>query len=82
MRRLFKSSTDKKVMGVLGGMGEYFGIDPTILRVGVLLLHWIPITIPAYILLGILLPYDYQVDRVTRRQQSSTTSFYEEVKKQ
>jgi phage shock protein PspC (stress-responsive transcriptional regulator) len=30
MKRLVKR--DKKIFGVCGGLGEYFGIDPTIVR--------------------------------------------------
>ena len=31
-KRLFKSN-DKKLFGVCGGLGEYFNIDPTFIRV-------------------------------------------------
>lgn len=31
-RRLYLSDTNKKLGGVCGGVGEYFGIDPTIVR--------------------------------------------------
>ena len=31
-KRLYKSATDKKICGVCGGIAEYFGIDPTIIR--------------------------------------------------
>lgn len=31
-KRLFKSS-DKKLFGVCGGLGDYFDIDPTFVRV-------------------------------------------------
>ena len=61
-KKLFKSSTDKHIMGVCGGLAEYFNIDPTIVRVIFFILlvagssgFWL------YILLGLLLPYDYQV---------------------
>jgi phage shock protein C len=33
-QRLTRSSTDKKIGGVSGGLGAYFGIDPTLVRVG------------------------------------------------
>ena len=33
-KRLTKSNTNKMLSGVLGGIGEYFGIDPTLVRVG------------------------------------------------
>lgn len=31
-KRLYKSKTNKTIAGVCGGIGEYFGIDPTIIR--------------------------------------------------
>ena len=33
-RRLYKSSGDKMMSGVSGGMAEYFGIDPVFVRLG------------------------------------------------
>ena len=32
-KKLKRSSTDKKLCGVCGGLGEYFSIDPTIVRI-------------------------------------------------
>ena len=32
MKKLFRSSTDRKICGVCGGIAEYFNIDPTIVR--------------------------------------------------
>ena len=34
MKQLRKSNTNKKIAGVCGGIGEYFGIDPTLVRLG------------------------------------------------
>ena len=31
-KRLYRSTTDKKIAGVAGGLGEYFEIDPLIVR--------------------------------------------------
>ena len=31
--RLYRSSTDKVLAGVCGGLGDYFNIDPTIIRI-------------------------------------------------
>lgn len=33
-KKLYKSSTNKIIFGVCGGLGEYFDIDPMIVRVG------------------------------------------------
>jgi len=32
-RRLTLSASDRKIGGVCGGIAEYFGIDPTLIRV-------------------------------------------------
>ena len=32
-KKLYRSMTDKKIAGVCGGLGEYFNIDPVILRI-------------------------------------------------
>jgi phage shock protein C len=32
MERLFRSRSDRKILGVCGGLGTYFDIDPTVLR--------------------------------------------------
>ena len=35
-KRLYKSRTNRVLCGVCGGIGEYFGIDPTIVAAPVL----------------------------------------------
>lgn len=42
-KRLFKSIRDRKLCGVCGGIGEYFNIDSTIIR-----LIWLLLTIPSF----------------------------------
>jgi phage shock protein PspC (stress-responsive transcriptional regulator) len=32
-KRLYRSTTDRKIAGVCGGLAEYFGIDPVIIRI-------------------------------------------------
>lgn len=31
-RRLFRSRTNRSIAGVCGGLGEYFNVDPTLVR--------------------------------------------------
>ncbi len=56
-RRLYRSQRDKIVGGVAGGLGEYFDIDPVIVRIIFVVLTvaggW---GIPAYILCWIIIP--------------------------
>lgn len=33
MKKLYKSDKNKTLAGVIGGIGEYFNVDPVILRV-------------------------------------------------
>ncbi len=40
-KRLTKSKTDRKLFGVCGGLGEYFGIDPTLVRLAFVLLSFL-----------------------------------------
>lgn len=37
-RKLKKSASNKKVAGVCGGIADYFDLDPTLIRVGCILL--------------------------------------------
>ena len=34
MKKLHKSSTNKMIAGLCGGIAEYFDIDPTLVRLG------------------------------------------------
>lgn len=71
-KRLYKSSTDKQIMGVCGGLGEYFNIDPTIIRVIFLVLFFTwGSGFLIYLVLGLVLPFDYQVSNVTRKNTES-----------
>ena len=33
MKKLYRSKKDRKIAGICGGLGEYFKIDPTLVRV-------------------------------------------------
>ena len=39
-KRLYRSRTDRKLAGVCGGIAEYYGWDPTLVRVA-----WIVLTL-------------------------------------
>ena len=49
---------DAKIMGVAAGIADYTGIDPTIVRLGLVALTLLtgPVTIFFYILTGLLAP--------------------------
>ncbi len=49
-KKLYLSDTDKKILGVCGGIGEYFGIDSTLIRLG-----WIFLLLPTAFIGGIVM---------------------------
>lgn len=57
-RRLYRSDRDRKLTGVSGGLGEYFGIDPTLIRIGWVLAGFAtgPGVLVAYAILAVLMP--------------------------
>lgn len=36
-KRLYRSKTNKVIAGVCGGLGEYFNVDPVVIRIGVVI---------------------------------------------
>ena len=58
-KRLTRSRAEKMIGGGCGGLGEYFGVDPTIIRV-----LWVVITllggagVIAYLILWIVMPLE------------------------
>ena len=57
MKQLYKSNTNKKVAGVCGGIGEYFGIDPAIVRLGFVALSLLAGGgLAVYIIAAIIMP--------------------------
>jgi phage shock protein C len=56
-KRLMRSSRDKKIAGVCGGLADYFDLDPTIVRVVWLLAIFFAGTgFLVYVILWIVLP--------------------------
>lgn len=56
-KRLFRTRRDRKFLGVCGGIANYFGFDPTVVRIiFVLSTIFYGSTLLIYIILGIVLP--------------------------
>ena len=56
-KRLYRSTRDRMIWGVCGGLARYFSIDPTIVRViFILLIFANGLGILAYLILAILMP--------------------------
>jgi len=49
VKKLYKSKDNKVISGVIGGIGEYFDIDPVILRLG-----WLLVLVATAVIPGII----------------------------
>ena len=64
-KKLYKSSNDKVLAGVCGGIGEYFAVDPVIIR-----LLWVVFSLMAgagliaYIIAAIIMPLNPAYDPI------------------
>jgi phage shock protein C len=66
MKRLYRSERDKMLGGVCGGLGDYFNLDPTLVRLGWVVLTIFPscgFGILAYIIAAIVIPSESHVQR-------------------
>ena len=61
-KKLYKSNQNKMICGVCGGIGEYFGIDPTIIRLALAIFCvMVGAGILAYILAAVIVPSNPEI---------------------
>jgi phage shock protein C len=58
IRRLMRSSDDKMVAGVCGGLARYLGVDPTLVRVAavIALVFAFPAAVIGYVVAWAIMP--------------------------
>ena len=63
MKKLYRSDTDKKLCGVLGGLAKYMGIDSTVLRIVYVLLSLFVLGCPViiYIIAALIIPREPEI---------------------
>lgn len=61
-KRLYKSSRNKKICGVCGGIAEYLNMDPTVIKLitAIIALSW-GSGIILYIIMAFVMPYDNEI---------------------
>ena len=65
-KRLYRSRSDKKIAGICGGMGKYFGVDPVLFRiVWLLLLLGMGAGLVVYLILWLVIPMEPQSTAAT-----------------
>ena len=57
-KRLYRSDKDKMISGVCGGIAEFFALDPTLVRLGYILLSVFTVFsgVLAYFILWVVVP--------------------------
>lgn len=72
-KRLYRSSDQKMFLGVCGGLGEYFDIDPTIIRVIFAVTTLLAGTsIAVYAVLALIMPSEASLDADPRTAAQNT----------
>ncbi len=67
MKRLYLSKDNKKIFGICGGIGEYFDIDPTVIRVIAIIAGIATAVIPsvvAYFIAWLIIPKNPEINEV------------------
>ena len=63
-RRLTRSTSDRRIAGVCGGIAKYLNIDPTVVRILLLIsIFFGLIGIWAYLIVWIAAPEDNRIER-------------------
>ena len=60
-RRLYRRRRDRRLFGVLGGIAEYFALDPSLVRIGYALITVFTVGLPGillYVLMAIIIPIE------------------------
>jgi len=63
-KKLYRSRTDKKLCGVCGGLGKYFNLDPTLVRLATVVFALCAgCGLLAYILAALIVPEEpYEIE--------------------
>ncbi len=58
-KRLYRSESDRKIAGVLGGLSDYLGVDPSLVRIAYAVLTILTGFVPGlflYLLMAFIVP--------------------------
>ncbi len=57
MKKIYRSRKDRMIFGVCGGLGEYFEVDPSIIRIAwIFSCPFLGLTILPYFIIAVILP--------------------------
>jgi Putative stress-responsive transcriptional regulator len=58
MKKLYRSRNNRRIFGVCGGLAEYFGVDPVLIRIIAALSILSGLGIMVYIIMAIIVPLE------------------------
>ena len=59
MKHLTRSKTNKMLLGICGGLGEYIDVDPTIIRIFAIMIGIIFVpSVLVYLISGLVIPQE------------------------
>jgi len=61
--RITRSSTDRMIGGVCGGLAKYLGVDSTLVRLGFVVLTLAGVSPIVYVILWVVMPSDTAVNQ-------------------
>ncbi len=64
-KRIYRSRTERMLAGVLGGVAEYFGLDPSLVRIGYVIVTFFSAGIPGvllYLMVALIVPAAPETD--------------------
>jgi phage shock protein C len=53
-KRLTRSQADRMVAGICGGLAEYFQLDPSLVRIGIILICLVTAIFPVCVIYGVM----------------------------
>ena len=59
--RLTRAKNDRMIAGVCGGLANFFGLDPSLVRIGVVLVGFVTALVPmfiTYVIMWFIIPED------------------------
>ncbi|HBX22552.1 MAG TPA: PspC domain-containing protein [Desulfotomaculum sp.] len=62
VKKLCRSSRNRMIAGICGGVAEYFDVDPTVVRIGYVIISVFSVAFPGilvYLIAWLLMPQDF-----------------------
>lgn len=74
-KKIYRSESDRRIAGVCGGIGEYFDVDSTLIRLAFVFFVLAAGTgILAYVIAAIIMPNESEVEQVITKNSKKKKS--------